>query len=191
MFLVGDYVGRDLSPGEHLCGGSGRDDDVVEGHPGSGALVVGDIDGVGVNERAPAVEFLDLVLLHQEVDALGHPLRDLAAAGEGLAVVDGYVSLDTEGSSLVRDDVGKLRVAQQRLGRDAADVQAHASPVPFLDDAGLQAELGGTDGGNVATGTGAEHADVVFVGHRPYSSAPVVCARTLPHAARSAISDMS
>ena len=114
------------------------------------------------------------------MDSLGHPLRDLAAAGEGLAVVDGDLTLDAEGVGLVGDDVGQLRVAQQRLGRDAADVQAHSPPVAFLDDAGLQAELGGTDGGNVATGTGAEHADVVFVGHGAYSSAPAASRRPAP-----------
>jgi hypothetical protein len=44
------------------------------------------------------------------------------------------------------DQVGQLGVAQQRLGRDAADVQADSAPILLLDHGDGVAELGGADG---------------------------------------------
>ena len=52
------------------------------------ALVELDLDGVGVGERAVAVDLGDLVLLHQEVHARDSAVGDLAAAVEGGAVVE-------------------------------------------------------------------------------------------------------
>ena len=50
---------------------------------------------------------------------------------------------------------------QQRLGRDAADVQADAAEaLVALDEHGLQAEVGRAEGGRVAAGAGADHDDV-------------------------------
>ena len=47
---------------------------------------------------------------------------------------------------------------QQRLGRDAADVEADAAQGrPALDQHHLLAEVGGAEGGGVAAGTGAQH----------------------------------
>jgi hypothetical protein len=52
---------------------------------------------------------------------------------------------------------------QQRLAGDAADVQAHATERGVaLDDDGLQAEVGGAEGGRVATRAGAEHEQVAL-----------------------------
>ena len=63
------------------------------------------------------------------------------------------------------EDVRQLGVAQQRLGRDAADVEADAAPVLLLDDRDLHAELGGADGGDVPTGAGTEDDDVEVLAH--------------------------
>src|SRR6202035_1677337 len=54
----------------------------------------------------------------------------------------------------------------QRLGRNAAPVQANAAEVGFFHDRGLEAELCGANGGDVAAGTGADDDDVEgCVGH--------------------------
>ena len=50
-------------------------------------------------------------------------------------------------------DLGR---AQQRLGRDAAPVQADAAEMIALDDGGLEAELRRADRGDIAAGTGAD-----------------------------------
>ena len=66
----------------------------------------------------------------------------------------------------VLDDLQRVRVLEQRLGRNAAPDQARAAErLLLLDDGDLQAELRGADGGDVAAGAGADHDDVVFVGH--------------------------
>ncbi len=55
---------------------------------------------------------------------------------------------------------------QQRLGRDAADVQAGAPEGAALVDAGRgKAQLAGPDGGVVAAGAAANHYDVESIGH--------------------------
>ena len=64
-------------------------------------------------------------------------------------------------------DLQRVGVLEQRLGRDAAPVQAGAAERGrALDHGGLQAELRGTNGGDVTAGARANHDDVVFVGHR-------------------------
>src|SRR5438874_12954944 len=60
-------------------------------------------------------------------------------------------------------DLGR---AQQRLGRNAAPVEADAAEIGFFHDRGLEAELGGADGGDIAAGAGADDDDVEGrVGH--------------------------
>ena len=45
------------------------------------------------------------------------------------------------------------------------DVEADAAPVLLLHDGDLEAELGGTDGGDVAARAGAQHDDVEVLAH--------------------------
>ena len=54
-------------------------------------------------------------------------------------------------------DLGR---AQQRLGRDAAPVEADAAQLLALDDRGLQPELRCPDRRDVAAGPGTDHDDV-------------------------------
>ena len=64
-------------------------------------------------------------------------------------------------SSMHRGDV------QQRLRRDAADVEADAAERRIaLDQHDLEAEVGGAEGGRVAAGAGAEHEQVAARGRR-------------------------
>jgi hypothetical protein len=51
------------------------------------------------------------------------------------------------------------------IRRDAANVEAHASPVLLLDDGGPQSELGGSDCSDVTAWAGAEDDDVEGLGH--------------------------
>jgi hypothetical protein len=62
--------------------------------------------------------------------------------------------------------------AQQRLGRDAAPVEADAAEMLALDNGGLHAELGGADGGDIAARSATDDDDVVSVCH---GSPPVFC----------------
>ena len=118
----------------------------------------------GVGELAVAVDLGDLVLLHQEVHAGDAAVGDLAAAVEGDPVVEGRLAADAELLGFLGEDVRELGVAQQRLGRDAADVEADPAPVLGFDDCGVQPELGGANGRDVSAGAGSENDDVI-VGH--------------------------
>ncbi|GAA0490506.1 hypothetical protein Ade02nite_23870 [Paractinoplanes deccanensis] len=60
----------------------------------------------------------------------------------------------------MRDDVRDLGVAQQRLGRDAAHVEADPTPVLVLDHSNRLAELRSTNGGDISPGPGAEDKDI-------------------------------
>ena len=63
-------------------------------------------------------------------------------------------------------DLQGVRVLEQRLGRNAAPVEAGAAERRrALDHGGLEAQLRGADRGDVAAGPGADDDDVVFVGH--------------------------
>ena len=56
------------------------------------------------------------------------------------------------------DDLGDM---QQRLGRDAADIEAYAAKGrPRVDQHDVLPEIGGAESGGIAAGTGAENQDV-------------------------------
>ncbi len=175
LFLVGHDVVGHLDTRKQLRRGACGDDAVVEGDGLGRAVLLLDLDRLGVLEGAPAVDLLDLVLLHQEVDALGHPLRDLAAAGERLLVVHRDLTLDAELVGLRVEDLGEFGVAHQSLRRDTADVEADATPVFVLDDGNLLAHLGRPDGGDVPTGARAKDNCVEMRAHVSNSSRVAGC----------------
>ena len=168
LLLVGHHVVAELDAGHQPHGGAGGDDQVVEGVD----VVLPSLSltsiPVGAGEGAPAVDLGDLVLLHQEVDALDDAGAHVAAALVGRAEGHRGVALDAELRLLVLERVRQLGVLEQGLGGDAADVEADTSPVLLLHHGHLLAELGGADRGDVATGAGAEDEGVeVRVGHAP------------------------
>jgi len=65
-----------------------------------------------------------------------------------------------EGPGLVRV-VGDLRRVQQRLGGDAAPVQARAADLVLFDERDLLAELGGPQRAGVAAAAATEDDDVI------------------------------
>src|SRR5206468_8926434 len=98
-----------------------------------------------------------------QLDPLGHAAADAAAALDRFGVVPleaAQADPDLGGAAEERDD---LRVPQQRLGGDAAPVQAHAAGPVVLHDADGETELGAADRGDVAAGAGPDDRDVEFV----------------------------
>ncbi len=161
LLLVGDDVVAELGARQQLGDRAGGDDDVVEGHLFGATLGEGHLDGLGVDERALTVVFGDLVLLHEEVHALGAAVRDLAAAVVGGTEVEGHVTGDAEGLGLFVEEMRQLGIAEKRLGGDTAHVQADTTPVLLLDDGGAQSQLCRADSSDVPTGTGSEDNDVI------------------------------
>ena len=93
-------------------------------------------------------------------DALGELAGDAARALDHLLQVEAHLlGLEAEGFGVV-EVVVDLGRAQQRLGRDAAPVQADAAQMLALDDGRLQAELGRADRRHIAARTAADDDDV-------------------------------
>ncbi|BBX40339.1 hypothetical protein MSIM_17900 [Mycobacterium simiae] len=101
--------------------------------------------------------------MHAGDATLGH----LAAAIEGHPIVEGHLAAHAEGLGVLGEDVHEFGVTQQRLGWDAADVEAHAAPILRFDDCGVQAQLRGADGCDIAAGTGSEDNNVIVRSHEP------------------------
>ena len=119
------------------------------------------------------MEEADLVLLEQVEDAIVVLLDHLVLAAEHLRHIDAQV---VQADAVIGESVpGVLEVLaglQQRLARDAADVGAGAARcraalgvLPLVDAGGVQAELCGADGGDVAAGAAADDDDVECLGH--------------------------
>ena len=119
----------------------------------------------GAAMRPGAVHRVDLVLLEQEIDALDVAVDalvlELHQRGEiELRRADADAHLGKAMSGLLEH----LRGVQQRLRRDAADVEAGAAVGrALLDHRDLHAELRRADRADIAAGAGAD--DDEIVGH--------------------------
>src|SRR5690606_39506231 len=107
-----------------------------------------------------AVDQGDGVFLHQVGDALGQPPGHGAAVGHQLGDVEAHVvDAEAKGGGAVQG-VGHLGAPEQRLGGNAAPVEAYAAEVLPFNQGGLEPQLGGADGGHVAAGAAAHHHQV-------------------------------
>ena len=166
-FDVGENAIVGFEAGQHAGFGAGGEDDVL-GFELGGLAVVGDFDGEHAvlrraGQLAVAFHGLDFVLLHQELEALGVLGDDLrfALLNRGPVELARVDALDAE-FFRVFQVVPEFGVEEQRLGRDAADVQAGAAEESvFFDESGFQAVLAGADGGGVSGRAAADDGDVV------------------------------
>src|SRR3954447_1706936 len=146
---------------------AGGDDDLLA--RGKRLLVAfGDLHRALAGDAPRSFDPVDLVLLEQELDAAGQSLDDLVLAGLYLVHVEGNGGLpEREAPFLpVLRDLERVRVLEQRLGRDAAPVQARAAEDGRAFDHGrLEADLRGADGGHVAARPRADDDNVVLVSH--------------------------
>jgi hypothetical protein len=163
QFVAGEGVfAVDFVAGDAAGVGAGGEDDVA-GLQGRLAGVAFDDDAVGRGDAAPAVEGLDLVLLEQEGDAAGVLLHDFVFAFEDFGDVDAHVAEHDAEVGGVAGVVGELGRFEQGFGGDAAAEQAGAAEAAvFFDDRGLESELPGADGGDVAAGSAADDDHVVL-----------------------------
>ena len=88
----------------------------------------------------------------------------VAAAGGGRVVEAHLAGVDAEAVPLA-NLVEQSGALQQRLGGDAAAVQAGAAHLVRLNDGGAQAQLPGADGGDIAAGAPAQDDDVKALWH--------------------------
>ena len=107
----------------------------------------------------------DLVLLHQAGDAAVELAGDPAAALDHLGEVEPRLARRQAVSLRMLDLVEHLGRPEQRLGRDAAPVEADAAEALALDDRRLQAQLRATDRRDIAARARAQDDEVVTVSH--------------------------
>ncbi len=112
-------------------------------------------------QTAVPVVDVDAVLLHQVAHAVAQPFRNGARARHHLLQVEADVGGAEAELVQVAEQMSNLRDAQQRLGRDAAPVEADAPEVLALDERRLHAELASPDRRHVAARTAADDEQVV------------------------------
>ena len=146
-----------LDAGQHARPRAGGDDDVL-GLIGAGTeralrrFAVAGLHGdlAGRVDRRLAPDHRDLVLLHQEADAVIEAFCDRARALHHGARIVSDLARRQPVILGVLQVVKNFRRAQQRLGRDAAPVQADAAQIFALDDGGLKSELRRADRADIA-----------------------------------------
>ena len=122
-------------------------------------LAVGqvDVDGAAVAEGGHALEVLDLAQVAHLPRPRGQRADDLVLEVAQLVEIDlGLAELDAEILRVRRlaDHVGDV---QQRLGRDAAAIDADAAGILLrIDERDLHPAVGRVEGGCVSAGTGAD-----------------------------------
>ena len=125
--------------------------------------VVADLDLARLGDGAPALQPVDLVLLEQELDALGVLADRVVLVGQHLFPVDrGAFALEAHRREVVFGLVQHVAGVQERLGGDTAHVQAGAAQgFAAFDAGGFQAKLGAADGCDIAAGAGTDYDDVI------------------------------
>src|SRR5690606_31348934 len=164
---VDEPLAVDLEPGDARRPRARGDDE-----PLRPVALAGDLDLVLAHEPRLALQELDLVALEELRDAARHLLDDAGLEGLDLSEVELRLAepdADPIGLAAVPDLGGHV---QQGLGRDAADVEAHAPDVPLLGAGDLQAQLRGADGGVVAAGARADDDEVEVHGRSLLCAVP-------------------
>ena len=157
------FVDLDIRQGGRLR--PRRDHDILRIQRLLLAVLAIDLDDALVLDAAKAFDVIDLVLLHQEFDALGQALHGIFLLAHHLRQVDlDPAGLDAEPFEIILGRREQFRRVQQRLGGDAADIEAGAAEhAALVDDGGLQAKLAATDRAIVAAGAAADNHYIVSV----------------------------
>ena len=173
-FEIGpDALAVRLQAFEHARPRARRDDDVLGsvitrplGAARCRCVGLGYCDFAGAGDLGLAPDDGHLVLLQEAVDALGELRGRFARMLDDLVgVIANAGRRDAEALPFPHLIVQFGR-AQQRLGRDAAPVEADAAEMAALDHGGLEAQLRSADRGDIAARSGADNDHVKgFVGH--------------------------
>ena len=140
-----------------------RGDDDVAGVEHSVPAGTRDRDLARSGDAAEALDPLDLVLLEQEFDALGQGPDAVALLLLHLGKVELDRALDAQAGKVLARQLVEFGGVQQRLGRDAADVQAGAAQGrAALDTGHRQTQLTGPDGRIVPARPAADDDHVVL-----------------------------
>ncbi len=121
-----------------------------------------DLDLAGAGQAAITLDPIHLVLLHQELDALGVLGDDLVLAVAHQREIETRVLAVDALFGGVQEPLPDVRGMQESLGGNAADVQTGAAQLGiFFDDGGLQAVLARANGRRVASRATAQDNHVI------------------------------
>ncbi len=142
--------------------GARGNDDVFSGD--FGRFFAGHRDRVRILKTADPVVDVDVVFLHQEVNALAGDVDD------GLLSGNHFFHIDHRGRAVnamlgkaVNGVVVMFGRIQKRFGRNAAHIQAGSTQGRILlNNGGFHAQLRTANGANISTGTGTNNYDVVL-----------------------------
>ncbi len=140
---------------------AGGDDDVPGLDIGKRlARFANDGDRASAFQPRRPVDHGDVVLPHEIGDAVGKPLGHFAAPLDHRREIEADIVGGEPELGRVPHRPVELGGAEQRLGGDAAPVEADAAEMLALDDRGLHAELRRADGGDIAAGAGADDGEI-------------------------------
>ena len=152
-----------LEPGKRLRPRAGGDDDVLGGDRRQRlALFTGQRDAPLPFEPRRAIDHGDAVFLHEKRDAVRQALCHFAAARDHFREIETDIVGAQAELARVLHQVVDLGGAEQRLGGNAAPVEADAAETVTLDDRGLHTELGRANGGHIAAGSAADDDEIEF-----------------------------
>ena len=159
--LIGrDDAFADLHAGDHLRLRARCDDEVLRGD-----LSPVDRHGRRAPQGARAAHDLDLLVLDERLEAFEHLRDDLVLVALDPGPVErAALRADAERARL-SDRVEDLGGMKERLGGDAAAVQACSADQVAFDECDFQPQARASDGGRIAAGSGSEDDQIEFVGH--------------------------
>ncbi|EGE56106.1 hypothetical protein RHECNPAF_750070 [Rhizobium etli CNPAF512] len=159
----GLFIDLDLHAGNAGDIRTGGDDDVLAFDLLHLAVRGGNGNLAGRDDLAGALEGIDLVLLEQEGDAIDIRLHRRILVRHHIAKVERRRrNVDAERAHAVTGLMEHFGGMQQRLRRNAADVQAGAAIGGALFDNGdLEAELGCLDGADIAARAGSDNDHII------------------------------
>ncbi len=155
-----EFVVR-LEAGQHTRFRSGGDENVLR-RERLHAFIGLHFDRARALDRAVPFDDLDLVLLHQKLDAFGVFLHDAVLAVDHLRVIEHRLFNRDTFVGRVVGEAPQFRGMQERLGRNAADMQAGAAQLRvFFNNGGFQTVLARAHRRRVAAGAATNHNQIV------------------------------
>ena len=117
--------------------------------------------GLCVGKNRPARHHAHLRAVHQPNDALVQPIDDAVLPFDHAPEVEPRRGVERNAERIAAYRIGHAGIAvgsmDQRLRRDAAANEAGAAEPVALDQYGVEAELTGTDRGDIAAHAAADH----------------------------------
>ena len=165
--LVGGHDAGQFQPGDgrpHIDG-AGGDEDALRGVACHPAVRRRHIHFAGGGDTAHALDEIHLGGLQQAVDAAAQLLGHAALVGEDLLHIEGSACRVNAHARAVHRVTVDLGGVEQRLGGDAAPVQAGATHLTARHHRRMQAQRGGPEGGGIAAGAGADHNQLILHAH--------------------------